>query len=353
MSDNHQEFFLELGVEEIPAWMIPGALRDLRTPLEKGIREANLAPADGLALETLATPRRLVVHCPAIAAKQPTVKETVQGPPKKVAYDAEGKPTAAAIQFATKNGTTPDKLKVVTTPKGESLSVAVTRRGRPAIEILAELIPQAVKAIYFPRTMHWDSDAEGRTGTQFIRPVRNLVALCGGKVIPCSIGNVKSGKTTFGHRFLSKTGAKATLAVKSFADYRATLAASGVLLDPAERRARIVTGAEQLLAADSSINGMKAKPSPELLETHAYLTEHPTPLMGAFDPAYLSLPEEVLITVMRGHQKYFAVEDAAGKLAPRFIAVLETDGDATGVIRHGHERVLRARFNDEIGRAHV
>ncbi|MSO21593.1 MAG: glycine--tRNA ligase subunit beta [Acidobacteria bacterium] len=323
--------------------MIPGALRDLRQHLEKGLTENNLAPEGPLELQTFATSRRLVAFCPRIAAKQPTVKEAVQGPPKKIAYDAQGNPTPAAIQFAAKNGTTPDKLKVVTTPKGEYLSVRVTRRGRPAIEILSELIPQAVKGIYFPRTMHWDSAAEGKTGTQFIRPVRNLLALCGGRVIPCSIGNVKSGKTTFGHRNLSKSGGKPLLAVKTFADYRQTLASNGVLLDPSERRARILDEAARLLQFE---NGLKLKPSPELLETHTYLTEHPTPLLGGFDPAYLSLPEEVLITVMRGHQKYFAVEDAAGKLAPRFIAVLESDGDSTGVIRHGHERVLRARFND-------
>ncbi len=343
MKEKYQEFFLELGVEEIPAWMIPGALRDLRQHLEKGLTENNLAPDGSLELQTFATSRRLVAFCPRIAAKQPTVKEAVQGPPKKISFDAAGNPTVAAIQFAAKNGTTPDKLKVVTTPKGEYLSVKVTRRGRPAIEILSELIPQAVKGIYFPRTMHWDSDAEGKTGTQFIRPIRNLVAMCGGRVIPCSIGNVKSGKTTFGHRNLSKSGGKPVLAVKTFADYRQALAANGVLLDPSERRARILDEAVRLLQSE---NGLKLKPSPELLETHTYLTEHPTPLLGSFDPSYLSLPEEVLITVMRGHQKYFAVEDAAGKLAPRFIAVMESDGDATGVIRHGHERVLRARFND-------
>jgi glycyl-tRNA synthetase beta chain len=350
VADSYQEFFLELGVEEIPAWMIPGALRDLRAAFEKGIKEQNLAPADAvegdLQIQTYATPRRLVIFWPRIAVKQPTVKETVQGPPKKVAYDAEGKPTAAAIQFAAKNGTTVEKLKVVTTPKGEYLSAKVTRRGRPASEILAELIPQAVKSIYFPRTMHWDSDTEGRTGTQFIRPIRNLVAMCGGRVVPCSVGNVRAGKTTFGHRQLSKTGGKSALPVQTFEDYVKTLTDNGVILDPAERRARIVNGAEQLLQSDSAISGMKAKPSGELLDTHTYLTEHPTALLGAFDAAYLSLPEEVLTTVMRGHQKYFAVEDADGKLAPRFIAVLESNGDATGVIRHGHERVLRARFND-------
>jgi glycyl-tRNA synthetase beta chain len=348
--ETYQEFFLELGVEEIPAWMIPGALRDLRAAFEKGIKEQNLAPADvvegDLQIQTYATPRRLVIFCPRIAVKQPTVKETVQGPPKKVAYDAEGKPTAAAIQFAAKNGTTVEKLKVVTTPKGEYISAKVTRRGRPAPEILAELIPQAVKSIYFPRTMHWDSDTEGRTGTQFIRPIRNLVAICGGRVVPCYVGNVRAGKTTFGHRQLSKSGGKPVLPVKTFDDYVRTLTGNGVVLDPAERRTRIVNGAEQLLQADYSISGMKTKPSGELLDTHTFLTEHPTALLGDFDPAYLSLPEEVLTTVMRGHQKYFAVEDADGKLAPRFIAVLESDGDATGVIRHGHERVLRARFND-------
>jgi glycyl-tRNA synthetase beta chain len=131
--------------------------------------------------------------------------------------------------------------------------------------------------------------------------------------------------------------------IRNFADYREALSENRVILDPGERKARILKETDSLLRA---AGGLRAKQDPKLLETHAYLTEYPTPLLGSFDQSYLSLPEEVLITVMRGHQKYFAVERADGALAPHFVAIMETDADRTGVIRHGHERVLRARFND-------
>jgi glycyl-tRNA synthetase beta chain len=330
-----KEFLMELGVEEIPAWMIPRALDDLKRLLTEGLNSFGLTREQSAALDVYATPRRLVAHCPALIARQPTTQEMVEGPPKRVAFDASGKPATPAIKFAEKMGVAVEKLQVITTPKGEYVGYKKTVKGRPTIDLLAELIPQAVAKIYFPRTMYWD----GKAGPRFIRPIRWLVALYGGKVIPCSIGSVKSGKLTYGHRQLGKP----KLAVKDFASLRDVLCDNFVILDAAQRRARILDESAKLAAAES---GLKMKEHAELLDTHSFLTEYPTPLLGSFDASYLALPEEVLITVMRGHQKYFAVEDAQGKLAPRFIAVMETDADRKGLIRHGHERVLRARFKD-------
>ncbi len=325
---------MEIGVEEIPAGMIEPALADLKRLLEEGFARFRLK-ANESPLETYATPRRLVVYCAALISRQPDSAELVQGPPKRIAFDADGKPTPAATSFAAKMGTKIEKLETVTTPKGEYLGFRKKERGKPAVDLLRELIPQAVVGISFPRSMYWESKA----GPYFIRPIRSLLALYGGRVVPFSVGEVKAGNWTFGHRRLGKS----RIAVKDFAGYREALKANFVMLDAAERKAAILDGIQKLLASE---NGFRLKENPELLSTLIYLTEYPTPLLGSFDPSYLSLPEEVLITVMRGHQKYFSVEQANGNLAPRFVAVMNLDGDASGIIRHGNERVLRARFND-------
>jgi glycyl-tRNA synthetase beta chain len=328
-------FLLEVGVEEIPAGMVEPALADLKRLLEEGFSRLRLTGNAPAALEMHATPRRLVAYCPGLISRQPDSVEMVQGPPKRIAFDANGKPTPAATSFAAKMGAKIEKLQTVTTPKGEYLAYRKKERGKPTVEILRELIPQAIAGIGFPRSMYWESKA----GPYFIRPIRSLLALYGGRVVPCSVGEVKAANWTFGHRRLGKP----RIAVKDFAAYREALNANHVVLDAAERKAKIEDEIGKLLAAE---NGLRIKQNPELLDTLVYLTEYPTPLLGCFDPSYLALPEEVLITVMRGHQKYFAVERADGTLAPCFVAVMNLDGDASGAIRHGNERVLRARFND-------
>jgi glycyl-tRNA synthetase beta chain len=335
MKAPQKEFLLEVGTEEIPAWMLPSALDDLRRLLTEGLEKLGLAQERPIVFEMYGTPRRLVAYCSALAPRQPSMKELLEGPPKRIAFDAAGKPTVAAIKFAEKMGVKPEKLQSISTPKGDYLAFRKIIKGRPTLELLQELIPQAVAAIHFPRTMYW----EGQAGPHFIRPIRWLLALYGGKVVPCSIGSVRAGRVTFGHRQLGKP----RLPVRNFSQYCETLRDNFVLLDPEERRERILKLGEERLRAE---DGQRMRPDSELLNTHAYLTEYPTPLLGSFDPSYLSLPEEVLVTVMRGHQKYFAIEQADGKMAPRFVAVMETDADRRGVIRHGHERVLRARFND-------
>jgi len=329
------EFLLEVGVEEIPAWMIEGALADLKRRLEEGLRKVHVLKTP-VSFQMFGTPRRLIAYCSRLRAKQPTATEMVPGPPKKIAYDAEGKPTAALLGFMKRMGGTLDNMNVIV---GDThILVRKDHPGRQTVDILAELIPQAVLAIPFPRSMYW----EGKSGPRFIRPIRSLLALLGGQVVPCAIGSVQAGLKTFGHRLLGKR----SLPVRNFAGYRKTLAANSVLIDPQERRARILDGAQALLQSDGKDNGLRIKPNEELLNTLVYLTEYPTPLLGEFDSSFLSLPDEVLTTVMKGHQKYLSLERADGRLAPRFLAVMDRDADPAGAIRHGHERVLRARFSD-------
>ena len=330
-----KEFLLEVGVEEIPASMVAPALADLKRLLEESFSRLRLVTEGSVQIETFATPRRLVAFCPSLISRQPDSSEMVQGPPKRISFDADGKPTAAATSFAAKVGAKVERLKTVTTPKGEYLAFLKKERGKQTAELLRELTPQVIQGIGFPRSMYWESKA----GPRFIRPIRSLLALYGGRVVPCFVGEVKAGNWTFGHRRLGKP----RIVVKDFAAYREALQANHVVLDAAERKAKIEDGIAKLLATE---NGLRIKKNPELLDTLVYLTEYPTPLLGCFDPAYLALPEEVLITVMRGHQKYFAVEKADGSLAPCFVAVMNLDSDASGAIRHGNERVLRARFND-------
>jgi glycyl-tRNA synthetase beta chain len=220
-----------------------------------------------------------------------------------------------------------ERLSTETTPKGEYYALVKKVNGRRTIDILAGALPAAILGIYFPKTMYWT----GKTGPRFIRPIRWIVALLGEETVPFEIAGVRAGNFTSGHRRL---GAR-EIAVTA-ADYAQRLRESYVILSAEERRNKI----------SSALAGIRVKPDPALLETLVYLTEYPTPVTGSFDPRFLELPEEVLITVMRHHQKYFSVEDAQGKLAPQFVAVMNIDADAEGIVRRGNERVLRARFND-------
>ena len=199
--------------------------------------------------------------------------------------------------------------------------------GRNIVDILAEALPGVILGLYFPKTMYWT----GKGGPRFIRPIRWIVALLGPDIIPFELAGVRSGALTSGHRRL---GAR-EIAVTT-ADYEQRLGDHGVVLSAEERRNRIRNG----------MAGIRIKPDDKLLETLVYLTECPMPIQGSFDPQFLELPEEVLITVMRHHQRYFSVEDAEGKLAPAFVAVMNIASDPEGFVRRGNERVLRARFND-------
>ena len=232
-------------------------------------------------------------------------------------------------------GSTSSALEKVTTPKGEYLAATVQKKGRTASEILSESLPKEIAGLYWAKSMYW----RGKSAERFVRPVRWLVSLLDGEVVPVEFAGISAGHTSQGHRILS-TG---PVTINRPADYASDLAKSSVTVSAADREQRI---RKALDAATRTIPGARWREDKSLLDTVVDLTECPSVVLGSFDPEFLALPAEVLVTVMRDHQKYFALEDADGKLLPHFLAVLNTDGDPDGLIRHGNERVLRARFND-------
>ena len=316
-------FLLEIGTEEIPDWMIVPALNHLQDTLQAILDQQSLG---GKVTSADATPRRLVLRAEGLLERQPDVEELVSGPPKSAG------PNAAA-GFAKKNAATLEQLIVQSTPKGEYYFLQKRTQGQASAAVLAGALPDLILKIPWPKTMYWN----GKGSERFIRPIRWLVALLGDAVVPFEIAGVRSGNTTVGHRILGNPSILVTIA-----DFDEQLRTNGVILSAEQRKRKIETEIAGLLDG----KGLRIKPDPDLLHTLAYITEFPTPILGSFDRSYLDLPQEVLITVMRHHQKYLSVEDSSGKLAPHFIAVMNTNADPDGLVRHGNERVLRARFND-------
>src|SRR5579862_3817187 len=324
------DFLLEIGCEEIPARMIDAASQELRERVASLLSRERLSAGEVTHFDT---PRRLAILASGIAASQADMVEQVTGPSVNVAYK-EGQPTPAAHAFAKKAGVDVTQLEKVTTPKGEYLAAKITKKGRSTSEILAELLPKELAAIYWPKNMYWRKPTE-----RFVRPVRWLVAMLDGETIPLEFDGIQAGKDSRGHRVLTDAAVTIPRAGSAYVD---SLRAAKVL-GRGEREHQI---RKALDAATRTISGARWREDKPLLDTVVNLTEFPSVILGSFDPQFLSLPEEVLVTVMRDHQKYFALEDSNGKLLPHFLAVLNTDGDPEGLIRHGNERVLRARFND-------
>jgi glycyl-tRNA synthetase beta chain len=330
------EFLFEIGLEEIPARMITGAEQEL-TDRVKTLLEGEHLLASGAMLRSYATPRRLAVHVSDVLERQSDVTEQMTGPAWKVAFK-DDQPTPAAAAFARKAGVAVGALVKQTTPKGEYVSATVTRLGRSAAEILAEQLPGLLGKIYWAKNMYWRPGKPER----FVRPVRWMVALLDGGAVPVEFGGKVAGTLTYGHRVLHGEG---PVPVITPAEYGSKLQAAYVLADVSARRERIRKALDRVTR---TVDGARWREDSALVESVTQLTEWPSVILGTFESEYLDLPEEVLVTVMRDHQKYFAVEDANGRLAPHFLAVLNTEVDAAGeaIIRHGNERVLRARFND-------
>lgn len=327
-------FLLEIGLEEIPAGMIAAAQEELEHNFAALIERERLA-GEGFAVKSYSTPRRLAVVAEGLRAKQADAEEQVLGPSTKVAYK-DGAPTPAAVAFARKCGVDAEALQIVQTAKGDYVQATVRRKGQTAAEVLAVLLPAEIDRISWPKNMAWRA---GRP-EKFVRPVRWLLALLDEEALPLEFAGVTAGGVSYGHRVLH---GEAPVAVRRPLDYEATLEAAFVQVDAAARKQRI---RKALDAAARTLPGARWREDEELVDTVTNLTEWPSVIVGGFDP--LRLPKEVLITVMRDHQKYFALEDAEGKLLPHFLAVLNLQVDDAGaaVIRHGNERVLRARFND-------
>jgi glycyl-tRNA synthetase beta chain len=369
------DLLFEAGLEEIPARMIPAAEAELTERVVELLRRERLLTEEH-EVHSYSTPRRLAVHVKGVHRRQQDATREMTGPAWNVAFRG-GQPTPAAVAFARKAGVTEEQLRGadfqeeqlrgtdlnsellhreriqeqlkehpevrarlfrVQSAKGEYLAALVREHGREAGEVLGDLLGGELAAIYWPKNMYWRPLKPER----FVRPVRWMVALLDRIVLPVEFAGIAAGNLSRGHRILH---GDAPVLVDHPDDYLGALEAAKVTVDVSLRRYRI---RKALDLETRSVTGARWREDVPLLETVTHLTEWPSAVLGNFDPEYLELPEEVLVTVMRDHQKYFAVENAQGKLLPYFLAVLNTHPEECGIetIRHGHERVLRARFND-------
>ena len=324
-------FVLEIGVEELPARFLASLERDLHDRFETLFREHALT-LDSLTVDT--TPRRAVVHARGLLSSTPVREEVALGPSVKAAYDAEGNPTKAALGFARGQGTDVSALFRQQTPKGEYVAVRKSVGGVSASSIIAEAAPSLIASLPFPKRMHW-----GPSHFLFARPLRWVVALMDGEVVPFTVADVQSGRMTTGHR----VHGRGPFEVASADDFDAVMAEKcGVTLSGAERRRVVVEGGNALAR---SVNG-RILWKESLLDEVQGLCEHPEPILGGFDPSFLELPSVVLLTSMETHQKSFGVESADGKLLPYFLTVANLTSREPDVVKKGWERVLRARLED-------
>jgi len=330
------DFLLEIGLEEVPARMIAAAEAELgRRVYELLTRERLLDPA--AKVTTYSTPRRLAVLVEGVLTAQADTEEQLVGPSWKVAFK-EGAPTPAAEAFAKKAGVPVSALRKITNPKGEYVGATLQRKGVAASQVLVSQLPKEVLGLYWAKNMYWRAGKPER----FVRPVRWVVALLDSAVVPVEIAGISASNASRGHRILH---GEAPVVISQARDYSKGLHAARVIVDVTERRQIIRKALDK---ATRAVPGARWREDEPLVETVLHLTEWPTVILGNFESQYLSLPEEVLVTVMRDHQKYFAVEDVNGKLAPHFLAVLNTEADEEGaaIIRNGNQKVLRSRFKD-------
>jgi glycyl-tRNA synthetase beta chain len=352
-----RELLIEIGVEEVPASWLPGLTRQLADVTAAELRAARLdidAP-----VESWTTPRRLTVRVGRVAERQNDKEEVVTGPPMSAARDASGELTPAAVGFARKNGVEPSELEEVETPKGRYVAVRKRQRGKASVDALPDVMSGLLRGLAFPKTMRWDAGLDdGKGELRFGRPIRWLLFLYGGRVVPYDIRRteiaqaplvqeVRSGAMTYGHRFLTTSGrAGRAVKVKTFDDYKARLLEHFVVLDRDERRARI---ARELDVHAGRLGGRvhrAASGQGGLLSEVPDLVEWPSVVPGIFAAEFLSLPEEVLTTTMIHHQHYFPIVDDHGKLKPAFLAVTNIEVERPELISRNAERVLTARLRD-------
>ena len=353
----NRELLIELGLEELPASWLPPLTRQLAEVTARQLEAQRLgidAPP-----EAYSTPRRLAVRVSGIAERQREREVLITGPPVSAAAGADGQPTPAAVGFAKKNGVEVGDLERVQTPKGEYLAYRRRQRGKSAVEALPDVLTGILRGLTFPKQMHWDAWIDdGKGELTFGRPIRWLLFLYGGRVVPYVIRrsraaesplvqDVRSGAATHGHRFLATSGRSGrAIKVKTFDDYRARLAENFVVLDRAERRERIVRDLEMQASRLGVRVHRAAVAASGLLDEVPDLVEYPTVVAGHFGPEFLELPEEVLTTTMIHHQHWFPVSDEAGTLRSGFLAVTNIQPEKPEVISRNAERVLAARLRD-------
>jgi glycyl-tRNA synthetase beta chain len=330
------ELLLEVGLEEIPARMIADAQAELARRVEALLARQRLLES-ATAITSYSTPRRLAVRVQGVLAQQLDLEEELTGPSWKAAFP-DGQPGPAALAFAKKAGVPVTALKKITTPKGEYASATVQRPGQRAEKVLSEELGKEIGALSWPKTMYWRPNKPER----FVRPLRWLLCLLDENVVPLEFAGIRAANVSYGHRVLH--GDRPVIIARP-SGYLATLETAFVVADVGLRRHRIRKALDD---ATRTLPEARWREDEVLVEQVTHLTEWPSVLVGDFQSEFLVLPEEVLVTVMRDHQKYFAVEDKQHALAPHFLAVLNTEVDPEGmaIIRHGNERVLRARFND-------
>jgi glycyl-tRNA synthetase len=323
-------FLFEIGVEELPAGDVDVMLEQLTTAAKALFDNAHLTVED---LKVMATPRRLVIQASQVAERQPDRETVEKGPPANRAFDADGKPTKAAEGFARSRGISVDDLVVSKIDGGEYITANVKYEGRPATIVLAEELPKLIASLKFAKSMRWNA-----TNTNFSRPIRWIVALYDAQVIPFAYAGVASGNITRGLRPFGSP----EHTIQSVADYLQFIDSQGILLDYQQRRTAIE---QQVKAIADAQNGV-VPPDEHLLDEVVNLVESPTAVLGKFEENYLELPRDVLVTVMRDKQRYFAVEDAKGELMSYFITVRNGDREHLDKVAYGNEQVLRARFSD-------
>lgn len=335
------DFLLEIGLEEVPARMLPAAQAELLRRTIALLSRENLLE-DGVTLESnkvasYSTPRRLAVMIDGVREQQADVSDEVTGPAVKIAFK-DGQPTPAAEAFARKAGVPLSELKTINTAKGEYLAATTIKKGRGAADVLLAELPKEIAAIYWAKNMYWRPGKPER----FVRPVLWLVCLLADAVVPIEFAGRVAGRATFGHRVLSPGE---PFEIVTPTSYVRQLEGEYVLADVEVRRQKIRKSLDRVTRA---IPDARWREDEALVDAVTHLTEWPDVLLGSFGSEFLKLPEEVLVTVMRDHQKYFAVEDESGKLAPHFLTVLNIalTQENEKIIRQGNERVLRARFND-------
>ena len=324
------ELLFEIGSEELPARFVDPALAALKDGFVAAAAEARLSHG---AVAVFGTPRRIAILVRELAASTEAAQKRLTGPSLRAAFDAQGAPTVAATKFAASVGRSVDELTRVTTPKGEYLAAELNEPGLPARELLPELLLKVLKQIRFPKAMRW-----GEGDVTYGRPLRWIVALYDGEVVPLAYGDIESGRETRGHRF----HAPAPFSLSKPADYEAALLKAHVVADPQRRRSLLT----KLLAEKAALAKAQVVEDEDLLAQVVNLVEEPHPVLGSFAERHLDLPREVLIQEMKTHQRYFALTDSAGRLLPRFIAVSNTAVRDEQVSVAGYERVLAARLTD-------
>lgn len=324
------ELLLEIGTEELPAGVVESALQQLQNAVTQRLQDARIAFG---VVESFGTPRRLILYIHEVAPCQTDIVREVRGPAANVAFDAQGNPTPAAIGFARKQGVDVHTLEVVSTPQGDYVIAKVFERGKPTPQVAAGIFPEVIRSLTFPKMMRW-----GSGNLRFCRPIRWILALYDDEVVPFELNGIRSANRSRGHRFLSPE----EFEVHTPAELFRQLEERYVQYDHRRRRESIREQANRLA---EEIGGQILWDE-ALLDEVTHLVENPTALLGRFDPTFLNLPEPILVTAMKKHQRFFAVADAHGRLRPYFVAVRNGNDYALDIVRDGNERVLTARFND-------